>query len=549
MTSTPQSSSRSAPLAKRFLRTSPHSLDTPLPAVAKSPRCMNASPALLFLSLTVFAGAAQQPQAPALRAPDSLEVLQRRLAAHVTEPRFAAASLGIKVVSLDSGKVLFERDAHKLLKPASNAKLYSGALALDRLGPDCRIRTSCFAASRPDANGTIAGDLVIFGRGDPSMASRFNGGDDSKSLEPLINALVAAGIKRLAGDLVGDESYFRGPPLGDGWTWDDLQYYYGAEVSALTHEDNVVDLLFKPGATIGDPAQLVVKPATAFLNFISHVATVATNGARRVDIYRPVGENRVHITGSVPLKDAGVTDAVAVHNPALWFVTQLRDALAKRGIPVHGKVRSVNWLDRPASPPDTAKLVEVAAVDSRPLSEMLPKMMKPSQNLYAHLLLLQVGERSRTASQAARNTGSLGLAELQKFLTEAGIRPGDVHLQEGSGLSRTALVTPNATVQLLQHMARHRHAQVFRDSLPIAGVDGTLRSRLKGTPAEKNALAKTGTLAFVNTISGYVTSAARERLVFSIMLNAYSNPDPKSSGRNEVDAIVAMLAGFNGRAE
>ncbi len=502
----------------------------------------------LLLSAPLFVSnvPAQQPQP---KPAEALASLQSRLSDYVAQPRFAAAGLGVKVVSLDTGKILFEHDANKLLKPASNAKLFTGALALDRLGPDFRIRTSCYAATRPDANGALVGDLVIYGRGDFSMAARFNNGDYSKSLEPLVNALAAAGIKSIAGDLVGDESFFRGPPLGDGWAWDDLQYYYGAEVSALTHEDNVVDLAFKPGAKAGEPAQLAAKPATTFLNFISRVSTVATNGARGVEIYRPIGENNVFVSGSVPLGDKGVVDAVAVHQPALWFITELRDALAKRGITVAGKLRTVNWLERDAAPVDWSQQTEVAFTESRPLAEMVAKMMKPSQNLYAQMLLLQVGESRRTKAEVRRATSEdAGLAELDKFLAEAGIRRDEVHLQEGSGLSRTAIVTPNSLVTLLTHMARHRHAQVFRDALPIAGVDGTLRSRLKGTAAEKNALAKTGTLGFVNTISGYVTSGAGERLVFSIMLNAYSNSDPKHSGKNEVDALVAMLAGFNGRS-
>ncbi|MBI3875786.1 MAG: D-alanyl-D-alanine carboxypeptidase/D-alanyl-D-alanine-endopeptidase [Verrucomicrobia bacterium] len=499
----------------------------------------------LAVALFALSASAQQPQP---KPAESIASFQSRLSNYVAQARFAAAGLGVKVVSLDTGKVLFEHDANKLLKPASNAKLFTGALALDRLGPDFRIRTSCYAASRPDATGALAGDLVIFGRGDFSMAARFNNGDYSKSLEPLANAIVAAGIKSIAGDLVGDESFFHGPPLGDGWAWDDLQYYYGAEVSALTHEDNVVDLVFKPGAKIGEPAQLVTKPATTFLNFISRVGTVATNGARGVEIYRPIGENNVFVSGSIPFGDKGMIDAVAVHHPALWFITELRDALAKRGVTVAGKLRTVNWLEREAAPVDWSRYTEVAFTESRPLSELVAKMMKPSQNLYAHLLLLQVGARSAVTQHGTRNADSLGLAELNKFLAEAGVRHDEVHLQEGSGLSRTALVTPNSLVTLLMHMARHRHAQVFRDALPIAGVDGTLRARLKGTPAERNALAKTGTLGFVNTISGYVTSGAGERLVFSIMLNAYSNSDPKYSGKNEVDALVAMLAGFNGRS-
>src|SRR5438552_7770569 len=210
----------------------------------------------------------------------TLAELQTRINDHVGQPRFASALWGVKIVSLDSGKALFEHNARKLLKPASNAKLFSGALALDRLGPDYRIETSCCAAGKPDGQGTLHSDLIIYGRGDPSFAARFNGGDSGKSLDPLVTALVAAGIKRIEGDLVGDESFFRGPPFGSSWTWDDLQNYYGAEVSALSQEDNVVDLVFNSGPKIGEPCLIVARPDTPFLNFINRTKT-GDKGSKR----------------------------------------------------------------------------------------------------------------------------------------------------------------------------------------------------------------------------------------------------------------------------
>ncbi len=207
----------------------------------------------------------------------TLAELQTRINDHVGQPRFASALWGVKIVSLDSGKALFEHNAGKLLKPASNAKLFSGALALDRLGPDYRIETSFYAVARPDSDGTLHGNLIVYGRGDPSLAARFNNGDYGKSLEALVAALATAGVNRIEGDLIGDESYFRGPPFGSSWTWDDLQNYYGAEVSALSQEDNVVDLVFKPGAKTGAPCLIVAQPAqleTAFLTFINRTKTV-----------------------------------------------------------------------------------------------------------------------------------------------------------------------------------------------------------------------------------------------------------------------------------
>src|SRR5438128_6743851 len=179
--------------------------------------------------------ATQQPQT------ETVEALAARLSAHISQPRFAPAAWGVKIVSLDSGKTLFEHNPQKYFNPASNAKLYTAALALDRLGANHRLRTSLYSTARPDSSGTLKGDLIVYGRGDPTMAASLNGGDYFKPLEPLVNNLVSAGVRRIDGDLVGDESYFATPAIGAGWEWDDLQEYYGAEASALTLNDNSLD--------------------------------------------------------------------------------------------------------------------------------------------------------------------------------------------------------------------------------------------------------------------------------------------------------------------
>ena len=496
-------------------------------------------PCFLLVALLTTCAAAPLPT----NAIPTLAALRSNLTARVEHPRLAAAQLGVKVVALDTGKTLFEHHAGKLLKPASNAKLYTSALALDRLGPQFRIRTSCYAAVKPDADGTLAGDLTIFGRGDFSMAARFNGGDYAKSLEPLASALAAAGVKRVTGDLVGDESFFRGPPYGSAWTWDDLNYYYGAEVSALTHEDNVVDLVFKPAA-LGQPVTFTAKPATQFLQFINRTTTGTNGGKRSIELYRPLAQNTVYLHGSLPADDKGLTDAMPVPRPALWLVTQLREALARRGITVAGQLRTRDWLAAEAAPVDYSKQVEIAFTESRPVSELVTQMMKPSQNLYAQLLLLQVGARAHKPGQT---TEAAGLAELNKFLAEAGVKRGEVLLEEGSGLSRGALLTPNATVQLLRHMDKHPAGAAYRASLPIAGVDGSLKSRFHGTAAERNVLAKTGSLRYVSSLSGHVTTAAKEHLGFSFMLNAYTGT--AVSGREVIDELTVLLANFSGRSE
>jgi D-alanyl-D-alanine carboxypeptidase/D-alanyl-D-alanine-endopeptidase (penicillin-binding protein 4) len=474
---------------------------------------------------------------------DSLPALQTRLAALLDEPRFAQAQWGVKVVSLDSGRTLFERNADKLLKPASNAKLYTAALALDRLGPDYRIKTSFYTASKPDGEGVIHGDLLVYGRGDPSFSARFNAGDYQKALQPVVDALLTAGVKKIDGGIIGDESCFRGAPFGSEWTWEDLQEYYGAPASALTFQDNVIDLMFKPGRA-GDPGEIVTLPETSIVTFINRTQTVPPDTFGRIRLYRPLGESVVHAWGSISLRSAGEAESVSVPKPALWFVTMLKKALEKRGVTVTGGVSQEDWLTREVSPIAWASLTEVVAIPSRPLAEIVKQTLKPSENLYAQLLWLQVGAQAEAAQGASgRSTAAEGLAEMQKFLHSAGISRNTAQLDEGSGLSRACLVTPSATVQLLTFMSTNRCRDQFVDALPVAGVDGTLRNRFKGTVAAGNLRAKTGSLGGVNNLSGYVTTAGKEKLVFSIMLNNYRD---ESEGRAAIDAVALQLAEFAG---
>ena len=190
----------------------------------------------------------------------TLSELQTRISAVLRKPELAPAMIGIKVASLETGKVFFEENANKLLRPASNMKLYTVAAALDRLSPDYRFVTSVYALTKPDSDGTVKGDLIIYGRGDPSFAARFNNGDYFKGLNDLADRIAAAGVKKVKGDLIGDESYFAGPPYGAGWDWDDLTWWYGAEVSALTVNDNALDLSVKPAPEVGKPAVISTGP-------------------------------------------------------------------------------------------------------------------------------------------------------------------------------------------------------------------------------------------------------------------------------------------------
>ncbi len=544
-----------------------------------------------------------KPQAPARqeqtasRQSETLDSLRARIAAHIAQPRFAPAAWGLKIVSLDTDRTIFEHNPQKYFNPASNAKLYSAALALARLGADFRIRTSLYSNARPDTSGTLKADLIVYGRGDPTMAARLNGGDYLKGFDQLIAQLVNAGVRRIEGDLVGDESYFAGPPFGSGWEWDDLQAYYGAEVSALTIDDNAVDLFVKPAERVGIPCRITTGPPTSFVTLINRTQTGPKGTETRIVVYRPVGENLIYVSGRLPIdRNTGYYTSVAVHNPASLFVTLLKGALAGRGIVVTGRTRVLDWKYREVTPIDFARLIELGSVESMPLGDIVRETLKPSQNLYAQLLLLQVGANAEpgaggrgsegkslsegaTAEQTARSsanprprapnpyatTEETSVELMNEFLATVGVKAGDVLLEEGSGLSRRDVITPEATVALLSYMSRSRWAEVYRSALPVAGVDGTLQNRMKGTPAAGNVRAKTGTLRYVYSLSGYVTTAAGERLAFSIMLNNYYNAERTAAlrdapgtpaqratppaPRDDLDAIAIMLASFTGRSQ
>jgi len=489
----------------------------------------------------------------------TLAELQARISQVLSKQEFAPATIGVKVTSLQTGRVLFEENANKLLRPASNMKLYTVAAGLDRLSPDFRFVTSVYAPARPDGNGVIRGDLTIYGRGDPSIAARFNSGNYLKGIDDLAARIAAAGVKRVEGDLVGDESYFTGPQYGSGWEWEDLQWYYGAEVSALTVNDNALDLFVKPGAQVGAPALITTGPPDPLLRIVNKVVTGARGSKRELNAYRALDGDQLEITGSIALDDKGYTGGIGISRPALLFGYLLRASLSQHGVTVRGATRTIDA--RPAAgfvvqPVNTplgnagSARIEIANMQSVPFSVVAAQTLKPSQNLYTEIILRTLGTVVPPAVNTPnidRTSESDGLEVVKTFLREAGINPSSLVLSDGSGLSRNDMITAEATIQLLTYMHRHRYASVFRDALPIAGVDGTLRNRFKGTPAENNLRAKTGTLSSANSLSGYVRDAAGEELAFSIMVNNY--PQDADVRATCIEPIAVLLASFAGKSQ
>lgn len=501
-------------------------------------------------------------EASSTKTSTTLADLKSRIDEIVRQPALEPGFFAIKIVSLDSGQVIYEQDANKFVRPASNMKLYTVAAAFDRLTPDFHFVTSVYAKEKLE-DGKIKGDLIIYGRGDPSIAARFNNGDYFKGINDLADRIVAAGVKRIKGDLVGDESYFNGAPVGSGWEWEDLTWSYGAQVSALTINDNAIDLNIKPGDRIGAPVSITTgPPSSSFMTIVNRATTAAKGSRGDLRIYRGLGANSLEITGTLPMGDAGFVGGVSIPDPALAFVSMLRDALIKRDVKIDGRVRTVTTRSgvsmipgvssaaQPMTVPSQAAPVEIASLPSPAFNSIAAQTLKPSQNQYTELILRTLGRTQPPVSGEtgrARDDEENGLEVVKNFLRQAGVNDNDVALNDGSGLSRNDLISANTTIQLLTFMSKHKYFAQFREALPIAGVDGTLRTRMRGTPAEGNVRAKTGSLSSVASLSGYVTTAGGEHLIFSMMLNNY--PDAAAVRRDSIDAIAVLLASFAGKTQ
>ncbi|MGN6788586.1 MAG: D-alanyl-D-alanine carboxypeptidase/D-alanyl-D-alanine endopeptidase [Rhodanobacteraceae bacterium] len=463
--------------------------------------------------------------------------------AYIAQPRFAHAQWGIDVVSLATGATLYRRNADSLFLPASNAKLYTAALALQTLGPDARFSTTMYATAAPRADGTLAGDLILYGGGDPSLGDRDVSPDWA---DRLAAALADRGVRRVRGNLVADDTYFAGLPFGDGWEALDLQTGYGAEAGALGVRDNIVYVKVARDGT--RCCTVSVDPSQSGLRI-----TNLTGGTAALNLYRPPGSDVLYASGSLRPGTPRATFTLSAPDGARFAANQLRDALAARGITLDGSVRVLRWPQTDAA--FAGNPVEIASIASPPLSQLLVHMLKHSDNRYAQMLLQQVGVATARTGVCADRAGppdtsaDWGLCAMRAFLDRVGIENGGAMFTDGAGLSRQDLVTPAATVKLLAWIARQTFANVLRDALPVAGIDGTLKYRMRGGAATDNLQAKTGTLTHVYTLSGYVTDAAGERLAFSLLLNRYRRPTD-AFGRNvppspqsDLDAIAAMLAG------
>src|SRR5207302_7260450 len=463
-----------------------------------------------------------------LQAASSKKALEKRVGAILSQPDLTRGFWGIEVVSLSNGKTLFAQNADKLFTPASNTKLFTTAAALALIGPDYNFRTTVETNGTLDKHGRLIGDLVLVGRGDPNLSGRElpyllrteRNEHPIHVLEDLADSLVQKGVKYVDGDLVADDSYFAFERYGEGWSQEDLVWGDGAPVSALTINDNVVFVNILPADRAGERAFVTIVAFADYYRIDNRIMTTPAGTARRIFFNREPGSTALTLWGEMPIDDKGANEALAIEDPAAFAAELFRSLLEKRGITVYGRERTHHTElaglstfsvtataearggegDMPRAGQLSPSMV-LATFESKPLLEDIRVINKVSQNLHAEILLRLLGREKGNAA-----TIDSGLEVLRGFLTKAGV-PGDQYVfYDGSGLSRQNLVTPHAIVSLLEYASRQTWGTDFRETLPLAGVDGSLAERLRGTIAQGRVYGKTGSLGGVKTLSGYVTT-------------------------------------------
>jgi serine-type D-Ala-D-Ala carboxypeptidase/endopeptidase (penicillin-binding protein 4) len=468
---------------------------------------------------------------------------------------------GILIADADTGETVYELNSDHYFAPASDAKVFTTALALATLGPDYRFRTTLESQGALSVDGHLTGDLILVGRGDPDLSNRKfpysnrpeREGPVEEPLAEMADQAVAKGLREVDGDIVADDSYFPYDPYPAGWTVGDLFFKFGAPISAIDFNDNTVSVEVQPGPRMGEPATILTEPRAAIDTMGYEIATGPAGGESEFAVVRQAGPKFILLRGTIPLNASPAVLDLSMTEPAETSALALKQLLEARGVKITGGTRAEHApppentpsgepiIPRVSWSPDRSKAAILVEHVSQALSQIVRVTNKESQNLHAELLLRAVGrERTGVGSTAA------GLQVERAFLKAAGIADGDVVLSDGSGLSPGDLVTPRAMVTLLRHAAMQPWGRDFISSLPVAGVDGTLEYRMNKTAASGRIEAKTGEIEHTRALSGYATTTRGERLVFAIFYN--NNPRSGAGTSAPIDAIANAMVETPGPA-
>lgn len=458
--------------------------------------------------------------------------LAERIDAVLSRPALARVTWGIEVRDGATGTVVYARNAALPLVPASNLKLVVSAAAAHHLDPGYRFRTSVYATG-PVVDGVLQGDLVLYGRGDPMMSARYFP-TRTAVFDSLADSLAARGIRRVAGGVVADESWWDREYVRPDWDPADRLWWYAAPVSALLFNDNSIDITLRPGPSAGAPARVSAEPASD-AHRLQNASRTVRSGSRTLDLERGTGPGAVRVVGRVPLGAGADEEHFAVDDAARWTGTVFRETVERRGIGIdRDEVRVVS--DPAASVAGgSAPLFDWR---SPPLPQAIGPVLMNSQNLFAEVLVKTLGREVR-----GEGSWEAGLALERAFLTDVvGVDSADFVLRDGSGLSDGNRVTPRALARLLDYVRRTPAQAVVREKLPVSGArEGSLRSRFLEMPGR--VAAKTGYIGGVNSLSGYLTMRDGRELIFVIIGNGEA---AQADRIRAIDDVVRAIAAAEG---
>jgi D-alanyl-D-alanine carboxypeptidase/D-alanyl-D-alanine-endopeptidase (penicillin-binding protein 4) len=459
---------------------------------------------------------------PAKAQPFCPAQLDQAIAPIINAPQFRRAHWGI-LVQTGNNQTLYSQNAEEFFTPASNAKLLTTAAVLTRLGSQFRIRTSVYQMGHATLN-----ILRVVGRGDPSLTDL--------QLQDLAQQIRDRGITQID-RLVLDDQYFRGDAINPTWEWEDIQAGYGAVANSLIINQNAIGLTLVP-QRLGEPLQVVWDEPSMERHWQinNRSKTVAIDQPEFLQVGRTSDPPTLKVEGQLRVGSAVEPIAISVPQPTAYFADRFQQALDAAGI----QVKQIQTLDSSdAQAIQSVRLtqaIEIAAVESAPLAELLIEANQESNNLYAEAALRLLG-----ANQMSQSSSSLeaGLDEVEAALTQIGVNPENYRLSDGSGLSRRNLVSPTALVETLQTMQRSPYASNYQNSLAVAGVSGTLRNRFQGTSVQGRLQGKTGFLSGAAALSGYLQPPHYPLVTFSIMVNQFDLPIGEV--QEAIDRIVETL--------
>jgi D-alanyl-D-alanine carboxypeptidase/D-alanyl-D-alanine-endopeptidase (penicillin-binding protein 4) len=448
------------------------------------------------------------------------------------DPNFSNSQFGVVIQSLETGEYLYKRNEDKLLIPASDLKLFTTSAGLITLGSEYKFRTNIYMNGYVDGS-IVKGDIVVQGRGDPTISERFYDGNMLKVYNDWADSLLTIGIDEITGNIVGDDNSFDDLGLGSGWAWDYESNWFAAPSSAISFNDNCVDIVVTVNKKSHQP-EISVKPDTKYVIILNKAVTVPRDSNTSIETYREPGTNVITVFGTIRDNSDSVKTYVTVNNPTQYAVVVLKDVLKHKGILIDGYPIDVNDMTNTL---DYSKMKLLFTQYSPPLKEIIRVTNKQSQNLYAEQLLKTIGLESRGYGTVAN-----GIRTEDRIFKDMGINPESMNIVDGSGLSRLDLVTPRQIVALLSYMYKSRYFIPFFNSLPIAGVDGTLGDRMQNSKAQGKIRAKPGFLEGVRNLSGYAFTGDNEPIAFSIIVNNFNVPVKLAD--NIQDLVCLRIANF-----